>query len=947
MSLLPAPGWLWKTTTGSAGFVAIARLLPALAVCGSLPAGSPSARGASPALKEVVVVFKTHFDIGYTDLVTNVLTRYRTTFLDDALKLIEDSRGLPPDQQFVWTVPGWPLHEMLWPGQTPERREKVLRALKDRRLAVHALPFTVHTESLDLEDLVRGLKFSADLARENGLPLPRAAKMTDVPEHTWILPTLLKHAGIDFLHLGCNGGSKPMRVPPLFWWEGPDGSRLLTAYSAQYGTALTPPRDWPYQTWLAMVMTGDNHGPPTAAAVARLLQQAARELPGVKIKFGTLEDFYDAISAEKSPLIPVVRGDMPDTWIHGFGAMPAETKLARNVRPLEGALGALDTELRATGLTPPPAESLLDEAYEQSLLYSEHTFGFNGSQPGGFWYGEEWKQALAEGKYARFEQSFDDKRNYMRSASDIITNALNQRMRLLAQNVAIDGARICVFNPLPWKRSDVVELARPGGKCSDLQDLATGRRVASLAAEGSTLRFLAEDVPPTGYKTYRVLDVGAGGTATSSPAGGVAMNASRFVVLQNRIFRLQVDRAGGRIASLKDLKTGRELVAVNDETGFGQYLHEQFSSNNVQAFLTAYCRATPWVQKDFGKPGMPGPDKLPYARVTLTNWTMSVRTDAVAQTVILRSADATPLAQAVTIRYTLYAAQPCLDIEWAVEGKTPNPLPEGGWFCLPFAIDRPVFKLGRLGSWVDPATEIIPGANQYMFFINSGLTLTGPDGYGVGLCPIDSPLVSLGGPGLWKFSLAPVSRSARVFVNLYNNQWDTNFPLWQGGSWTSRVRLWLLQGRDVTRNLVEPAWEARAPLLATWSDGPPGKLPAAGSGLALSRRGILATCFGPGPYGEQVLVRLWELAGRSGPVTITLPPGLKATQARPVNLRGEPEGQAIPLRRGKFKSNLPAFSPASYVLDTPGGTALAPPARAASHQPSAAASSTPNQSRTD
>ena len=107
---------------------------------------------------------------------------------------------------------------------------------------VHALPFTTHTELLEPEDLVRGLGFSSRLSREAGLPLPRDAKMTDVPCHSWIMPTLLRHAGVDFLHLGCNAASSSPRVPRLFWWEGPDGSRLLTMYTAEsYGTGLVPP----------------------------------------------------------------------------------------------------------------------------------------------------------------------------------------------------------------------------------------------------------------------------------------------------------------------------------------------------------------------------------------------------------------------------------------------------------------------------------------------------------------------------------------------------------------------------------------------------------------------------------------------------------------------------------------------------------------------------------
>ena len=856
-------------------------------------------------VQEIVVVFKTHFDIGYTDLVTNILTRYRTQFVDGAMKLIDDSRSLPPEQQFVWTVPGWPLKEMLWPGQTPERREKILRAVKEGRLAVHALPFSLQTESLDLEDLVRGLKFSADVARENGLPLPRAAKMTDVPGHVQVLPTLLKHAGVDFLHIGCNSGSAVMRVPDLFWWEGPDGSRLLTFYSPEYGTHLLPPKNWPYHTWLAMIMTSDNQGPPTAAAVKKLLDQAAKELPGVKVKFGRLEDFYDALMAEKNKNIPVVRGDMPDTWIHGFESMPLETKLACDMRPLEGAVAMLDTELRAGGVNPAPLAQPLALAYEKSLLYSEHTFGYYGSQPGGFWYGDEWKQKLSEGKYDRFLKSFDDKRDYIRTTANIVTNALNERMQLLAQNVDADGPRIVVFNPLPWSRSGEVEVQLPGDGFAGARDLSNGHAVKSSVVDGRTLRFMADDVPPGGYKTFQPVAGAVANENASSNAGEI----------ENKYFRLQVDAARGGLVSLVDLKTGRELVAAKDENSFGSYWHERFAITNVNAFVKSYARNWGLAGTDFNKPEMPGADKFPYATFALTNWTVSVQTSALAKTIVLHSADAAPLAKSVTLKYTLYEAQPYLDMEWAVEDKTPNPIPEGGWLCLPFNIEQPKFQLARLGSLIDPARDIIDGGNRHLLCLNSGLTITDGNGFGVGLCPMDSPLVSLDEPGLWKFSLHYTPKRARVFVNLYNNEWDTNFPLWQEGSWNSRVRLWTIRGDNAEKNLITPAWEARSPLVAACGDGPRGKLPVAKTGLTLSRRGVLVTNFGPDPYSDKTLLRVWEQAGNSGSLTVNLPADFKATRAVPVNLRGEPAGDAVKISGGSFTFKLAAFAPASFRLE--------------------------------
>jgi alpha-mannosidase len=114
-------------------------------------------------VKEIVVVFKTHFDIGYTDMATNIVQRYRTTMIDQALEVVDQNRDLPPQQQFAWTLSGWPMHKILqdWPGQSPQRKERVEQALRDGRFVVHGLPFSTHTELLEAEDLVRSLGYSA------------------------------------------------------------------------------------------------------------------------------------------------------------------------------------------------------------------------------------------------------------------------------------------------------------------------------------------------------------------------------------------------------------------------------------------------------------------------------------------------------------------------------------------------------------------------------------------------------------------------------------------------------------------------------------------------------------------------------------------------------------------------------------------------------------------
>ena len=124
--------------------------------------------GYSPAqttkITDAWVFFKTHLDIGYTDRIEMVLKKYRVDMMDTALKVVERSRDLPPEQQFSWTLAVWPLMHVLGPLQDPTRKTLIEKAVREGSITFHALPFTTHTETQDLEDLVRGLGFSTKLA---------------------------------------------------------------------------------------------------------------------------------------------------------------------------------------------------------------------------------------------------------------------------------------------------------------------------------------------------------------------------------------------------------------------------------------------------------------------------------------------------------------------------------------------------------------------------------------------------------------------------------------------------------------------------------------------------------------------------------------------------------------------------------------------------------------
>jgi hypothetical protein len=242
--------------------------------------------------------------------------------------------------------------------------------------------------------------------------------------------------------------------------------------------------------------------------------------------------------------------------------------------------------------------------------------------------------------------------------------------------------------------------------------------------------------------------------------------------------------------------------------------------------------------------------------------------------------------------------------------------PEAGWICLPFKLEAPIFHLGKLGGDVDFEKDItVDWCNRRQLWLNTGAAVNEPSGYGVGICPMDSPLVSLGEPGLHKSGATYHPKAARLYVNLYNNQWQTNFRNWTGGDIVSRVRLWTFKQFASEAALYTPAMESRYPLRVARSRQPAGPLPASQPGLTLSRKGVMVTAFGEDPDGNPgTLLRLWEQGGSGGPLTVTLPAGLLVHEAQPVNLRGERTGPPLPVNEGRLNLALPAYAPASFLL---------------------------------
>jgi alpha-mannosidase len=860
----------------------------------------------NPNIKEIIFVFKTHFDNGYTDMAESVINKYSTTMMEQALTTLEKSRNLPREKQFVWTMPSWPLTQILQ-RCTPEIKPKVEAAIRDGWFVYHGLPFTFETEAADPEALVRSLSFSANLSRKFNLPLPRDAKLTDVPSHSWFLPTLLSNAGIKILHIGCNAVSSSPDVPLIFWWQGPDDSKLMTIYwGKNYGTSLVPDETWKFKTWLAIIHTGDNQGPPAPEDVEKVLIKTHELAPNAKLRIGRISDFYDALMKE-NPDLPVVRGDMPDTWIHGYMSMPREMKSVRSLQKDIYSFELLNTLLNNWTDRNVDVSQFAAAATEGALLLDEHTFGMAMSHghSGDWYFGNEFHEKRAEGTFRDLEASWKEKGDRVYQAEKILLPAFEREMKRLSSSVNVLGQRIVIYNPLPWIRSGIVTVQQET-KIEALQELRTGE-IVLVHNKGNVLRFVAKNVPSSGYTTY--VPVPAPKTAdVKSPAADEKAN-----IIENEFFRIKIDPDKGAIVSVIDKKTGREMVDQNSPYGFGQYMYERFSKKETNEYIDAYLKVRlSWGISEFGRPNL---DETPYNRVNGGKATVKYSSDDISVKAFLHFTRETGNPHNYSLSYTLYKDLPFIEINWFIDGKQADPWPEAGWISFPFKIDNPQFKVGRLGAVIDPSKDIVKGSDFDFYLINSGIALLDNQKNGFSICTPDAPGISLDRPGLWKYSGYFIPQKPNVFVNLYNNQWSTNFTEWIEGSWSAKMYIWSFQDYKNEQSLISPSEEFRSPLKATMISGRPGTLPAYKEGIRLSKRGVLITSFGPNVFGGGTVLRLWEQAGESGKCKVTLPAGISFTNAIPVNLRGEKAGNPIVIKDSSFEIEIGAYKPASFLLE--------------------------------
>lgn len=795
-----------------------------------------------------------HMDVGYTDYRAKVAELHARN-ADQLLNVLEQH----PDYRFNFDG-GWVMDQWLdW--RSPRDIARIEPHVRAGQIAVNGFYDCPATAYPSLEGNIRNLYYGRELQKRFGIPFDFAL-ISDVPSVSWSIPSILASAGIRYFADGGNQDRGPLlasghwNVRSPFWWEGPDGQRVLAWFSAHYHQLKAlcglPPtiesgrggvarflRAYEladYKPDAVLVYGTQVENLPTDYDDAAFVERWNAHFAYPRLITCRFSEFFQYIEKHYGESLPVVRGTGGAYWADNFGILAAAT--ARDRANQTRALSA-ETLATLTTTTDPNlrfARELDHDIWRNLLLYGEHNFGTGNTatQP------------------ARDEVIgvVNEKQNYTLRAAEEIDKWMRHSMSQLADQIQTEGQDLIVFNPLSWQRSGLVGFQLNDG--ATLTDVATGHPVGYEMLDGTNgyqaIRFWARDVPPAGYKVYHL---GHGPTLQSSPAEQTASN-----VVENRFYRITLDAEHAAIKSIYDKQLERELVDSSSPYLANEYL---FVSGGEQSRLLHPFHWLPEPQlviHPAERGVLIGIEKTPWGpkiRMTASaTHTPRISTD------ILLPDDVKEIEISDHIQVDLlYSKQAC-------------------YFAFPWAMPKPTFRYDIADGFVNPAKDLLEGGCSDWFAIQSVVNVE--DGSAsVDLAAVDAPLVCLGDINRGRWAPQFTNHTPVVFSYALNNYWS---PKWAGkNSAELSYRYVITSGPPFDPAQAERfGIETRCPLEVAElkkSDKLPGLRgtlpPGKASFASLSPAGLAMTAFKCAEDGQGLVVRILEIAGLEADGILKLP----------------------------------------------------------------------------
>ena len=368
--------------------------------------------------------------------------------------------------------------------------------------------------------------------------------------YNWNMPQFYEDAGIDAFITQKIGWNDTNVFPyRLFWWEGPDGSRVLSYFPFDYvnevknGYQLV---DWMRQfeanTGMTKMMilfgVGDHGGGPSLDMMKRI--DDFRKLDVFPtIEFGNSATYLNWIKQHDLSKLAVWDDELYLEYHQGTYTTQAAMKKYNRAN-----------------------EVLMTDAEKFSSLASLFGRPYNGKV-----LEEAWRKVLFNQFHdilpgSGIREVYIDAAATDREAQEIGRHELQGALHQVVQHVNTGKMRnalpVVVFNPLSWDRTDIVRVSLPKGDETAYAVFdENGKEVTSQAVRTGRydreILFIGRNVPSLGYKTFQLRKQKA-----AAGESGLAVSGDK---LENEFFTVTVDPKSGWLKSIIDKRNGREVLS--------------------------------------------------------------------------------------------------------------------------------------------------------------------------------------------------------------------------------------------------------------------------------------------------------------------------------------------------------------------------------------------------
>ena len=658
------------------------------------------------------------------------------------------------------------------------------------------------------ESLVRQILYGKRYFRQKfGVDI-RVGFNPDTFGYSWTLPQIYRKAGFKyFVTQKLRWNDTTPWEQDAFWWQGPDGSKLLTLIPYGYVHTAEPKRMarefvrfqkiTGLKDHLVLYGVGNHGGGPTRRHLRNIRAAQSVDVYPL-VKQDNVLTTMEAIEADPaSKKLPVIDDELYLQYHRG--TYTTHAKIKKRNRQSEILMDEAEKLAVISGM-PYPSEDLL-AAWRKVMLNQFHDI-----LPG----------SAIPAVYVDANRDYDF---VEKTAKGIIQKGL---AKLASQiDTRGKGTPVVVFNPLSWTRTDVVrlddaELARLGRVVDE-----RGKPLLSQV-KGTTLLFLAEDVPALGYRTFWVRKGGPVKVRTG-------LEVSR-TVLENRFLRAEIDPENGNLKRVYDKVNRREVLSPGKEgnvlQAFGD-LPDRYDAWNIQ------YTGEKWLVGDVEKIEVVDRGPLRAAIRVVRRW----RDSRFDQT------------------YVLYAHSPRLDVETHADWHAHHVLLKA-LFPLNVQTDAAVYEIpyGTIARTTHPKTLAekakfeVPGHKFVDMSDGSwGVALLNDCKYGFDARNDSLRITLLRSPKTPRPLHAPPDYDA-PFAD-------------QGEHWFNYAIL-PHKGHYADGRVVQAGYEFNVPLLSVVTDGHRGSLPRNKNYLGETPVNVIVSVLKKAEDNDNLVLRLYETAGR-------------------------------------------------------------------------------------